>query len=59
MVAATLAEFGRLDFLVNNAGRTRAVPPLDLEGVRDQDFTELFGVNLQGPFYCSRAASRR
>ena len=26
MVAATVAEFGRLDFLVNNAGRTRAVP---------------------------------
>ena len=44
MVAATVAEFGRLDFLVNNAGRTRAVPPPDLEGVRDEDFAELFGV---------------
>ena len=40
MVAATVAEFGRLDFLVNNAGRTRAVPLADLEGIRDEDFTE-------------------
>ena len=56
MVAAVVAEFGRLDILVNNAGRTRAVPPADLDAIRDEDFAELFGVNLKGPFFCSRAA---
>lgn len=56
MVAAVVAEFGRLDILVNNAGRTRAVPAADLEAIRDEDFAELFGVNLKGPFFCSRAA---
>lgn len=56
MVAAVVAEFGRLDILVNNAGRTRAVPATDLEAIRDEDFAELFGVNLKGPFFCSRAA---
>lgn len=56
MVAAVVAEFGRLDLLVNNAGRTRAVPAEDLEGIREEDFAELFGVNLKGPFFCSRAA---
>ena len=56
MVAAAVAEFGRLDMLVNNAGRTRAVPPADLDGIREEDFAEIFGVNLKGPFFCSRAA---
>lgn len=56
LVAAVVAEFGRLDILVNNAGRTRAVPAADLEAIRDEDFAELFGVNLKGPFFCSRAA---
>ena len=56
MVAAVVAKFGRLDILVNNAGRTRAVPPTDLEAIRDEDFVELFGVNLKGTFFCSRAA---
>ena len=56
MVATTVGEFGRLDILVNNAGRTRAVAPVDLEGIREADFDEIYGVNVKGPFFCSRAA---
>jgi len=26
------------------------------KAIRDEDFTELLGVNFQGAFYCSRAA---
>ena len=56
MVAATVAELGRLDILVNSAGITRAVPPADLDGIREEDFEQIFGVNLKGTFFSSRAA---
>lgn len=56
MVAAAVAAFGRLDILVNNAGTTRFIPHQDLEAVTDADWARIFGVNVQGPFQCIRAA---
>ena len=56
LVAAAVREFGRLDILVNNAGTTRFIPHQDLEAVTDADWARIFGVNVQGPFQCIRAA---
>jgi 3-oxoacyl-[acyl-carrier protein] reductase len=56
MVAATVAELGGLDILVNSAGITRAVAPTNLDGILEQDFEEIFRVNFMGVLFCCRAA---
>jgi len=55
MFETTLKEFGRLDVLVNNAGIQKATPTHELTA---EDFDRVIGVNLRGPFLCSRAALR-
>jgi len=56
LVATAAKELGRLDVLVNNAGTTSFIPHQELERVRDEDWETILGVNLKGPFQCSRAA---
>ena len=56
MIGATLAEFGRIDILVNNAAAPYGddrVAVLDL--VADV-FKKVIDVKLMGTFYCSKAA---
>jgi 3-oxoacyl-[acyl-carrier protein] reductase len=55
VVEACLARFGRLDILVNNAGITRDGLAMRM---KDDDWGEVLRVNLNGPFYCARAAIR-
>jgi 3-oxoacyl-[acyl-carrier protein] reductase len=55
MVAAAEAAFDRLDVLVNNAGTTHFVPHTDLDALTDQVWADIFGVNVMGTFYCTRA----
>ncbi len=55
LFAATLARFGRLDLLVCNAGGFGSAP---LEAFSTADWNRIIGVNLTGPFLCSRAAMR-
>ena len=57
MVAETVSRFGRLDVLVNNAGTTQFVPHADLDGLTEEVWDEILGVNLKGTFYCARAAA--
>jgi 3-oxoacyl-[acyl-carrier protein] reductase len=57
MVATTIADFGRLDVLINNAGTTQFVPYADLDGLTEDIWNEVLGVNLKGTFYCCRAAA--
>ena len=53
----TLAAFGRLDALVNNAGRGPRVRA-DIVEATEESFDELMAVNLKGPYFLSQAAAR-
>lgn len=55
MVAAVIAEFGRLDVLVDNAGATIDTPPSDLEGLDLHEWDRVFAVNVRGLFSVARA----
>jgi 3-oxoacyl-[acyl-carrier protein] reductase len=57
MTARVAQAFGGIDYLVNNAGITRQLPFADLEAIDDDVWDELYGVNVKGAFYCSRAAA--
>ncbi len=57
MVDRVVSELGRLDILINNAGVTRKVAHGDMEELTEQDWDQALGVNLKGPFFCSRAAA--
>ena len=55
MVDRTLAEFGRIDFLMNNAG---IVKWCEAENVTEEDWRDLIDVNLNGLFFCCQAVGR-
>jgi 3-oxoacyl-[acyl-carrier protein] reductase len=71
MVAKVLQKFGRIDVLVNGAGthyRGTTIPlpnqpkPPDVFAespprMRDEDWNNVFGVNVTGTFYCCRAVA--
>ncbi len=57
MVAKELAAFGRLDILVNCAGMTYFVDLSDLEGLKEEHWDRIMGVNVRGVFQCCRAAA--
>ena len=52
LAEAALAEFGRVDVLVNNAGLRRPAPITEMSV---EDWREVMAVNLDGPFYLSKA----
>jgi NAD(P)-dependent dehydrogenase (short-subunit alcohol dehydrogenase family) len=55
LVDATVAEFGRVDILINNAGVGAAVPALHES---PEDFQAVMAVNLNGCYWMAQAAAR-
>lgn len=58
LLAAAVAEYGRLDHLVNNAGTTAVIPHSDLDAATDEIWRRILDVNLMGTWYLSRAAGQ-
>jgi glucose 1-dehydrogenase len=56
LVAETLAVFGRIDILINNAGVTHKANFLD---VTEEDFDRVMRINLKSMFLCGQAVARQ
>jgi 3-oxoacyl-[acyl-carrier protein] reductase len=57
MASETITKWGRIDGLVNNAGRSKFVDLKDLEALSGDDFLNLYAVNVVGPFQMARAVA--
>jgi NAD(P)-dependent dehydrogenase (short-subunit alcohol dehydrogenase family) len=55
MTDKAIAEFGKIDVLVNNAGINVVKPFIDLT---EQDWDSVLDTNLKGYFFCSQAVGR-
>jgi len=55
MVSETVAGFGKIDVLVNNAGVTRRAYIMDLT---EDDWDRIFRVNAKGVFFCLQRVAR-
>lgn len=57
LVAETLAHFGRIDLLVNNAGMAPRVRT-DILEVSEASYDEVMAVNLKGPFFLTQRVAQ-
>ncbi len=55
MVDTALSTFGKIDFLMNNAG---IVQHLEAEDVQPEDWRRVLDVNVTGVFFCCQAVGR-
>ncbi|MHB1005356.1 MAG: SDR family NAD(P)-dependent oxidoreductase [Chloroflexota bacterium] len=55
LVDKVVAEYGRIDVLVNNAGLNVLKPALD---VTEEDWDRVLDTNLKGTFFCSQVVGR-
>ena len=56
LIDETIARFGKLDLLVNNAGWTTVVPHNDVDALTDEIFMKTFNVNVFGTWWLTKAA---
>jgi 3-oxoacyl-[acyl-carrier protein] reductase len=57
MAKAAFDQWGRIDYLINNAARTKFNPYKNLDGVSKQDFLDIYAVNVVGPYQMVRAVT--
>jgi 3-oxoacyl-[acyl-carrier protein] reductase len=57
LVAQTLARFGRIDLLVNNAGMAPR-QRMDMLEMSEASYDEVMATNLKGPFFLSQRVAR-
>jgi NAD(P)-dependent dehydrogenase (short-subunit alcohol dehydrogenase family) len=55
MFDSVISQFGGIDIVINNAGKTRAAYVTDLA---EDDWEQIVGVNAKGVFFCLQAAAR-
>ena len=55
LAEAALDATGRIDFLVNNAGKTKFMNHENLDGLSAEDFHDLYDLNVVGAFQTIRA----
>jgi len=55
MVGDTIAAFGQVDILVNNAALGSNIPPVPVTELSVADWDRFMAVNLRGPFICTKA----
>ena len=55
MVEATIKKWGKIDYLVNNAGKTKFNPFENLDGLSGDDFLDIYSVNVVGPYQMIKA----
>lgn len=58
LVSETVAQFGRIDLLVNNAGVAPKVRA-DLLDAGEESFDRLYAINLKGPFFLTQLVARQ
>ncbi|OYX51985.1 MAG: hypothetical protein B7Y97_03765 [Sphingomonas sp. 32-66-10] len=57
LAAAATQAFGRIDLLVNNAGKTKFANHEDLEALSADDFLDIYRLNTVAPFQMIRACA--
>ena len=55
MVEAAIKKWGKIDYLVNNAGKTKFNPFENLDGLSGEDFLDIYSVNVVGPYQMIKA----
>ena len=57
MAARTMEKWGRIDMLVNNAGTTKFADHANLDALNEEDFINIYRVNVIGAYQMIRACA--
>ena len=57
VITATLAQFGHLDILVNNAAWNIGIPFRDIDALTPEIWDRMYATNVRGPYLLARSAA--